>query len=60
MITENEKNLINCLESSSKFMSKIINEGLLDESENGVLKMFILSQIESNNMTIRHVKKSDD
>lgn len=60
MITENEKNLINCLEGSSKFMAKIVNEGLLDEPKHGVLKMFILSQIESNNMTVRHVKKTEN
>lgn len=60
MLTENEQNLINCLEGSSRFMTKIIDEGLLDEPQHGVLKMFMLSQIESNNMTVRHVQKAED
>ena len=57
MLTENEKNLINCLTGSSEFLQKVINEGLLDYAKYGVLKMFIMSQIESNNMTVREINK---
>jgi len=47
------KDLSNCLDSSTEFLQKIIDSGLLDDPKHGVLKMFIITQIESNKMTIR-------
>lgn len=56
--TKAEKDLINCLDGSTNFMRKIIDEGYLDK--NDFLKQFIIAQIKCNGLTIQAYKSSDE
>ena len=54
--TQSEKDLINCLNSTTKFVQKIIDSGKLDND--GMMKSFLITQVESNEMTIRKYDKN--
>jgi len=54
--TQSEKDLINCLNGTTMFVQKIIDSGKLDND--GMMKSFLITQVESNEMTIRKYDKN--